>query len=569
MDVRRLDELLAQGRGIFDTELAVAYYARVSTDKEEQINSLDNQKRYFEDYIRANPHWTFAGGYVDEGISGTSVEGREQFLRMIEDAKAGRFDLIVTKEISRFARNTLDSIGYTRELLRHGVGVYFQNDNINTFDKDAELRLTIMSSIAQDEVRKLSERTRFGFKRAQENSVLLGQNNLFGYNKVDGRLEIVESEAAVVREVFERYTAGSLGLRAIANDLERRGVRGRQGRPLTYSTLYGMIRNPKYKGCYAGRRYATRDYRDKRSYRLDEDKWIVHEDDRVPAIVPEAMWDEANRLLAARGRTMKQHAQAAQNRYAYSGKLICAKHGTTFHRHIYKSRRRGSIECWNCKLYREKGRQGGCNSPTIYSSELDRILERVFEQVSDEQSAAMQEYLDDLRAFAAQQDNAPALANVQREMDTLAKRKDKLLDLALAGALSNEEFKQRNEACNAQLAELEQQRQALQNAGKTLAERIRRVENLRRTIEEQWQASCGFSREMSKALVDRIVVDADESRTKISLDIYLTTGGEYRADYTHTNRKNSVLSLDEIHISQAQVSRLEKGALAHIREGLA
>ncbi|MFR1151780.1 MAG: recombinase family protein [Butyricicoccus sp.] len=162
MDVRRLDEMQAQGRSIFDTELAVAYYARVSTDKDEQINSLGNQKRYFEDYIAANPHWTFAGGYVDEGISGTSVEGREQFLQMIEDAKRGRFDLIVTKEISRFARNTLDSLRYTRELLRCGVGVYFQNDNINTFDKDAELRLTIMSSIAQDEVRKLSERTRFG-----------------------------------------------------------------------------------------------------------------------------------------------------------------------------------------------------------------------------------------------------------------------------------------------------------------------------------------------------------------------------------------------------------------------
>ena len=150
------------------------------------------------------------------------------------------------------------------------------NDNINTFDKDAELRLTIMSSIAQDEVRKLSERTRFGFKRAQENSVLLGQNNLFGYNKVDGRLEIVEPEAAVVREVFERYAAGDLGLRAIANDLDSRGVRGRQGKPLTYSTLYGMIRNPKYKGCYAGRRYASRDYRDKRSYRLSADLSLIH-----------------------------------------------------------------------------------------------------------------------------------------------------------------------------------------------------------------------------------------------------------------------------------------------------
>ena len=142
------------------------------------------------------------------------------------------------------------------------------------------------------------------------------QNNLFGYNKVDGRLEIVEPEAAVVREVFERYAAGELGLRAIANDLDSRGIRGRQGKPLTYSTLYGMIRNPKYKGCYAGRRYASRDYRDKRSYRLSADKWLVHKDDRVPAIVPEALWEQANHLLASRGKTMKAHAQASQNRYA-------------------------------------------------------------------------------------------------------------------------------------------------------------------------------------------------------------------------------------------------------------
>ena len=542
MDVRRLDEMQAQGRSIFDTELAVAYYARVSTEKDEQINSLGNQKRYFEDYIAANPHWTFAGGYVDEGISGTSVEGREQFLQMIEDAKCGRFDLIVTKEISRFARNTLDSLRYTRELLRCGVGVYFQNDNINTFDKDAELRLTIMSSIAQDEVRKLSERTRFGFKRAQENSVLLGQNNLFGYNKVDGRLEIVEPEAAVVREVFERYAAGDLGLRAIANDLDSRGVRGRQGKPLTYSTLYGMIRNPKYKGCYAGRRYASRDYRDKRSYRLSADKWLVHKDDRVPAIVPEALWEQANRLLASRGKTMKAHAQASQNRYAYSGKLICARHGTTFHRHVYKSKSRGEAECWNCRLYREKGKQGGCDSPTVYSHELDRILERVFEQITDERSAAVQEYIDNLRAFAAQQDNAPALAQVEQKIETVTRRKDKLLDLALAGALSNDEFKQRNETCNEQLAALEQQRTELQNADKTLEERIRRVENLRRIIEERWQMSCGFSREMSKALVDHIIVDSDESKTRISLDIFLTTGAEPIVSETQTSNAQLQMS---------------------------
>lgn len=555
MDVRKLDDLLAQGRGIFEMKIAVAYYARVSTEKDEQLNSLDNQRRFYEEFIRSNPNWTFAGGYVDEGISGTSVAKREQFLQMIEDAEQGKFDLIVTKEISRFARNTLDSIRYTRELLRHGVGVFFQNDNINTFDKDAELRLTIMSSIAQDEVRKLSERTRFGFKRAQENSVLLGQNNLFGYNKVDGRLEIVESEAEIVREVFERYVAGDLGLRAIANDLDSRGIVGKQGRPVTYSTLYGMIRNPKYKGYYAGRRYATRDYRDGRTYRLDADKWIVHEDERVPAIVPEPLWEAANRLLAERGKTMKQHAQAFQNRYAYSGKLICARHGTTFHRHVYKSKRRGEVECWNCKLYRQKGKEGGCHSPTIYSSELDRVLAKVFERVTDEKSAAMQEYIDDLKAFAAQQDHSAELEKLEEQISTMTEKKEKLLELTLDGALSSEEFKKRNEQYNEKIADLEQQSERLQNAGQNLAERIKRVEKLSKTIGQQWSANCGFSREMSKALVDHILVDADETNTKIYLDICLTMDKAYHAEYARPKKKNNVLSFEEIHTSHKTKGR--------------
>ena len=183
---------------------------------------------------------------------------------------------------------------------------------------------------------------------------------------------------------------------------------------------------------------------------------------------------------------------------------------------IKQSVARRSAGTANCTAKRQNRR---LQFPDGLQHELDRILERVFEQITDERSAAVQEYIDNLRAFAAQQDNAPALAQVEQEIETVTRRKDKLLDLALAGALSNDEFKQRNEACNEQLAALEQQRTELQNADKTLEERIRRVENLRRTIEERWQMSCGFSREMSKALVDHIIVDSDESKTRISLDI--------------------------------------------------
>ena len=153
-------------KSIYDLPLRVTYYARVSSESDEQLNSLGNQVSYYEDLIRRNLPWTFVPGYIDEGLSGISTKKRENFNRMIEDAAEGQFDLIITKEISRFARNTLDSIRYTRQLLSYGVGVFFQNDNINTFDEDAELRLSIMSSIAQDELRKLSSRVKFGHQQA-------------------------------------------------------------------------------------------------------------------------------------------------------------------------------------------------------------------------------------------------------------------------------------------------------------------------------------------------------------------------------------------------------------------
>jgi DNA invertase Pin-like site-specific DNA recombinase len=168
------------GKTIYDFPLRVTYYARVSTDKDERLNSLDNQKFYFDDFIKKCPNWTFAEGYIDEGISGTTAAKRDSFLRMVEDANQGLFDLILTKEISRFSRSTLDSIKYTQDLLSCGVGVLFQSDNINTILPDSELRLTIMASVAQEEVRKLSERVRFGMKRSIEKNRALGNSAIWG-----------------------------------------------------------------------------------------------------------------------------------------------------------------------------------------------------------------------------------------------------------------------------------------------------------------------------------------------------------------------------------------------------
>lgn len=170
------------GKTIYEMKLNVGYYARVSTDKDDQVNSIENQSNYFKDMIKENNNWTLVGKYIDEGISGTSIKNRENFLKMIEDSKKGIIDLIVTKEISRFSRNVIDSIKYTEELLRNGTIVYFLSDNINTIYPDSEFRLSLMSSLAQDEVRKLSERVKFGIKRMIKDGKVIG-GSLTGYYK--------------------------------------------------------------------------------------------------------------------------------------------------------------------------------------------------------------------------------------------------------------------------------------------------------------------------------------------------------------------------------------------------
>ncbi|MEG1579263.1 MAG: recombinase family protein, partial [Oscillospiraceae bacterium] len=204
MDVHHIRQEL-KSRTIYDVPLRVTFYARVSSESDEQLNSLGNQISYYQDFIKKNQSWTFVPGYIDEGLSGMSTKKRENFHRMVEDGKAGKFDLVITKEISRFARNTLDSITYTRDLLAAGVGVFFQNDNINTLDEDSELRLTIMSGIAQDELRKLSSRIKFGHQQAIKNSVVLGNSRMFGYLKNDRKLMIDEETAPMVRELFSLY----------------------------------------------------------------------------------------------------------------------------------------------------------------------------------------------------------------------------------------------------------------------------------------------------------------------------------------------------------------------------
>lgn len=247
MDIYKIREELSKGKTIYDLPLRVTYYARVSSDKDVQINSLENQKYYYPNLIKNVKNWTYVEGYADEGISGSSTLKREEFLRMARESKYDMFDLVLTKEISRFSRDTLDSIGYAREFLKNGVGIFFEADNINTLYADSELRLTIMASIAQDELRKLSERVRFGMKRSIEQKHVLGNSKIYGFNKNNCTLEIDEKEAEMVKELFNLYATEKYGFKKISQIMYDKGYKSRAGNRLDQGTLTRMIRNPKYK----------------------------------------------------------------------------------------------------------------------------------------------------------------------------------------------------------------------------------------------------------------------------------------------------------------------------------
>lgn len=226
---------------------------------------------------------------------------------MISDAKNKKFDLILTKEVSRFARNTVDALTTIRDLLNYGVGVFFENDNINTFSNEGELRLTIMSSLAQDESRKLSERVKFGHKRSIESGRVLGNNNIWGYKKSNGKLEIIPEEAFIVKRIFNLYSTGKIGIRKIGRELAKENLYTKSGKEFSFSTIKSILTNPKYKGYYSGMKSTTIDFLTKKKIILSKDKWIIYKDKNgfIPPIVSEELWEKCNQIYKSKSTKSK------------------------------------------------------------------------------------------------------------------------------------------------------------------------------------------------------------------------------------------------------------------------
>ena len=525
---------LAEGKTIYDLPLKVTFYARVSTDKYEQKNSLVNQITYYEDFIKNNSNWTFIEGYIDEGISGTSTNKREAFKKMIRDAQNNKFNLILTKEISRFARDTLDSISYTRKLLECGVGVFFQYDHINTFNPDSELRLTIMASIAQEEVRKLSERVKFGLQKSINDGKVLGNDYIWGYKKDKCKLIIVEEESSIIRKIFEMYVNDHIGMRTIGRKLAEQGIYNKNGNPFTQGVIKYILTNPKYKGYYCGNKTRVIDYHSKQRVNIDKDDWKLYEDVvNVPPIVSKEIWDKAQDIISSRSNKISGDKSVYQNRYPFSGKIYCMEHNVTYRRKVNTSSgiKKKKVVTWRCSNFLKYNTKG-CSGPILYDEELKKIVTKeILKYVSN--VSVVDELIEEYKSIENSKNYEVEIEQKEREIESLEKQKNKILELIVKEFITEDDFKKQSDNIKKSIMNLQSEINELKIRSKDISNNYNFLEQIREQALSKLKYENMDMDSLIYEFLKRIEVYHTDEKDTIKLKIILNTGNDFGINFKH------------------------------------
>ena len=525
------DEILKSimlGEKIYNLPLRVCYYARVSTDSDVQLNSLDNQLEYYENYIKSKPKWIFSGGYIEEGKTGVRVDVRPSFKKMIHDAKHKKFDLIITKEVSRFARDLEDSIHYIRELKDSGVGVFFENQNLNTFDSNSELILNIMFNLAQDESRKLSARVKFGHRQAIENGHVLGSSNITGYKKDNCKLVIVENEAKFIKTLFELYASGKYGFQKLSKKLSELGYLNKKGKLYDKDSLKRMIENPKYKGYYRAKTYEILDYRTKRRKKNSLDEQVLYKckDGSIPAIISEELWDQANKILKSRTKGYESNNYWSGGlKYAFSSKIYCKEHNTNFQRsHGSKNRNRPT---WSCSMYLQH-RLAACESPIIAETDLYNIISSIMNNIIPQKKSIIDNMLKLYENIDRSDDYYKELEQLNTNIKIIEEKKIMALDLVFNGDISKDSLKMQFEKYDQEINGFNVKKTMIIKQIERLNNSHDNLDRMTKLIEEEING--GSLDEFIRKFVDEIIISKiDGDRYSIKLDIYLDLLGEEKS----------------------------------------
>lgn len=512
------------GADVQEMKLRVADYARVSTASLEQRRSFENQLETYRQMIEKNPNWTYAGTYSDEAVTGTKAYLRGGFQQMIADAQAGLFDLIVVKDVARFARNIKECLVYKDRLKACGVMVWFVKENINSFCAKDEMTLKVMAMGAELEARNARSRTRIVFVQGIQKGKVYGNSKILGYTKDHCKLVIDEEEAETVRLIFELYVHQRMGLRRIAKELAERGVTRRDGTQIPTRTIKTVLENPKYKGFYCGGKTEKLDMGERYVRReLPESEWVTYKDPSVPAIVSEELWDEAARIR--REKTEKYRAEVAapcnQGIYRYSGKIVSgfeAARGISYTHCLY--RYKGLCrEGWQCRNHRDCAHPGNVG-PTLYSDELDAIVQGLLHDLLGGYDAMVGDLMRRYRETAGQAAAEKRQAALEKERAAVEKKRRRLLELYEDAALDKGEYIARSAEHKARLDAIAAEQDALRKAGERAQQMLAKLDELRQSV---WRAAheSAPSKETIDSLIETITVCGDSTKKEIHLEVAL------------------------------------------------
>jgi hypothetical protein len=380
-----------------------------------------------------------------------------------------------------------------------------------------------MASIAQEEVRKLSERVRFGMKRSIEKNRVLGNNNIWGYTKDDGKLIIDEEQAEMVRELFLLYSENKYGFTKISQLLYDKGYKTKNGKKFYPSGLTQIIRNPKYKGYYFTNRVKRLDYKNSKQIKIPREEWVSYEcKDNVPPIVSEELWNKANKILKERSDSFinrQEDKTIFQHRYVFSGRLFCGEHNTTFHR--VAGEKRENRPTWICKTYIREGKKG-CESPILLESELYDVFKNIILEFFDEQSNIISELQDKLKKLFEENNMSGEIKKIEEQITLIKQKKEKLLDLSIGRFITNQEFAERNEPLNNQITELENKINDINNREEKLNNFVEYQNKVKEAISSELDYEDKDNIEYLIGLfIDKIIISKiNNNRNHINMEIH-------------------------------------------------
>ncbi len=533
------------GANIQDMNLRVVDYVRVSTASREQRKSFENQLDTYRQMIEDNPNWTYSGTYSDEAVTGTKVYMRGGFQQMIADAQAGLFDLIIVKDVARFARNIKECLVYKDKLKSCGVMIWFVKEGINSFRSKDEMFLQWMALGAEMEAENARSRTKIVFEQGIQRGKVYGNSKILGYTKDHCKLVVDEEEAETVRLIFDLYVHQRMGLRRIAKELAERGITRKDGTQIPTRTLKTVLENPKYKGFYCGGKTEKLDMGERYVRReLPQNEWVMYKDPAIPAIVSEALWDEAAQIRKERQGKYREEVSAPCNQgiYRYSGKIVSgfdAAPGVSFTRCLY--RYKGiNREGWQCRNYKDAAHPGNIG-PTLYSDELDTIVQGMLHDLLGGYDAMIADLMRRYQSATTGQQIEKRMETLKKEQETIEKKRRKLLDLYEDDAITKDEYMTRSAEHKSRLNVIQSEREMLKASSEKSRQMLVQLDGLKQSVRRMAEESTP-SKETIDSLIDKIVVRGDSTKKAINLEITLKVIAVTQAFQILRNRKQNDVS---------------------------